>query len=247
MSDTARHNQPGVVSFVRRSPRMNPNQQRILDRCASRYIIDLPSAEKETSLAEDARVDWQAEFGRPVGGPDAPFFVEIGSGTGDALLSSALAHPNACILGFEVYERALASTISKLSSAGITNVRLIMADAVEGLEQLIQPQTIDRLSVFFPDPWKKRRHRKRRLISPDFARLATSRLAASAEWWLATDWLDYAEQMRNVLDATPGLRAVHPERNGLAPRPNERPITKFERRGLEAGRQVMDLAYRRTE
>lgn len=235
---------PGVVSFVRRSPRMNQSQQKALNRLAGEYLIELPHGALSTSIAPGTRVDWDVQFGSAFA-EDSPIFVEIGSGTGDALVACALAHPDARIVGFEVYERALASTMSKLAAADVHNVRLVMADAVQGLESLFAEGSITRISTFFPDPWPKKRHHKRRLVSPTFARLAAGRLAIGGEWWLATDWPDYADQMREVLDATGGLANLYPAGDGLAPRPAERPITKFERRGLDAGRPVADLAYRR--
>lgn len=236
---------PGVVSFVRRSSRVNPHQRRVLERLSSKYLIELPPGELSTSIAPGVEVDWQAEFADTGGGASPELFVEIGSGTGDALVGAALAHPTVSFVGFEVYERAVASTMSKLAAAGIRNVRLVMVDAVQGLDQLFAPASIARLSIFFPDPWQKKRHHKRRLVSPAFAQLATSRLAIGARWLLATDWPDYAEQMRQVLDATPGLINEYAGSGGWAPRPDDRPVTKFEERGLAAGRPVADLAYRR--
>lgn len=245
MPDARERGLPGVVSYVRRSPRMNPGQQRTLVRLASRYLIEVPRGDLSTSLASDAQVHWDVEFGHPTGTADSPVFVEIGSGTGDALLACALAHPEANVIGFEVYERAVASTMSKLAAAGVSNVRLMTVDAVQALDQLFAPASITRLSVFFPDPWPKKRHHKRRLVSPAFAELVASRLAVGGQWWLATDWPDYAEQMREVLDATVGLVNDYAAAGGWAPRPAERPITKFEQRGLASGRPVLDLAYRR--
>lgn len=234
-----------MVSFVRRSPRMNPSQQRALDRLAPQYLIEVPRGELSTSIASCAQVDWDAEFGRPVGGENSPVFVEIGSGTGDSLVASALAHPEANLIGFEVYERAVASTMSKLAAAGATNARLMMVDAVQALDHLFAPSSIARLSLFFPDPWPKKRHHKRRLVSSAFSALAVSRLTIGGCWLVATDWPDYAAQMRDVLDSTPGLINEYATPGGWAPRPDERPITKFEQRGLAAGRPVADLRYRR--
>lgn len=233
----------GVVSFVRRSPRMNPSQRQALERLAPRYLVEVPSGELSTSIAPGSRVDWDAIFGRAVGPGGAELRVEIGSGTGDALVADALANPDAALVGFEVYERAVASTMVKLDAAGANNVRLLMVDGVQGLAELFEPGALGRLATFFPDPWPKKRHHKRRLVSPTFAALVASRLAPGGHWLLATDWPDYAEQMREVLDACPDLVSTHP--GGWAPRPAARPITKFERRGLADGRPVADLDYRR--
>lgn len=234
----------GVVSYVRRSPRMNPSQRQTMDRLAATYLITPPRGSSSTSIAADAHIDWANEFGSHFN-PAGPIIVEIGSGTGDALVASALAHPDAVLIGFEVYQRAVATTMAKLAAAGISNVRLVMADAVQGLDYLFSPGTITRLHTFFPDPWQKKRHHKRRIISPGFAELACDRLAAGGYWLLATDWPDYADQMRAVLDATPGLVNEYSHLGGWAPRPDERPITRFEARGLAAGRPVADLVYRR--
>jgi tRNA (guanine-N7-)-methyltransferase len=118
-------------------------------------------------------------------------------------------------------------------------VRLIGVDAVWSVEHLLAPGSLAELWTFFPDPWPKQRHHKRRLVGPDFARLAASRLTAGGTWRLATDWADYARQMREVLDAEPDLDG------GVVPRWEERPVTRFERKGREAGRSITDLAYRR--
>ncbi len=229
----------GVVSYVRRSPRMNQSQRNAMTKLGQRYLVDVPRGELSTSVATSARVDWSAEFGRPVD----QLVVEIGSGSGDALVANALAKPDACLVAFEVYERAVASTLGKLDAAGIDNVRLLMVDGVAGLQRLIPPNSVTELSSFFPDPWHKKRHHKRRLVSPSFAELAASRLTVGGRWLLATDWPDYAGQMRRVLDATPVLANEYPD--GWAPRPAWRPITRFEHRGLAAGRPVFDLSYRR--
>ena len=233
----------GVVSYVRRSPRMNPSQRQALERLAPRYLVEVPSGELSTSIAPGTRLDWDAAFGRPVGPQGAPLRVEIGSGTGDALVADALANPDAALVAFEVYERAVASTLVKLEAAGVDNVRLLMVDGVQGLAELFDAGQLSQLATFFPDPWPKKRHHKRRLVGPEFAALAASRLASGGHWLLATHWPDYAAQMREVLDPCPQLVNEHPD--GWAPRPASRPITKFERRGLADGRPVVDLDYRR--
>lgn len=235
----------GIVSYVRRSPRMNPSQRQAMDRLGERYLVRVPHGELSTSVAPDARVDWDAQFGRPVGPGASALVVEIGSGTGDALVASARANPAASLIAFEVYERAVATTLAKLETAGARNVRLLMVDGVQGLELLIPADSVSELITFFPDPWQKKRHRKRRLVQESFAALVTSRLRVGGRWLLATDWPDYADQMRAVLDASPGLANEHGSAGGWAPRPAGRPITKFEARGLAAGRPVADLAYRR--
>lgn len=236
-----------VVSFVRRSPRMNPSQRAALDYGMEHVVLDVPADERETTIAPDFTLDLSAAFGQPVGGaePDARrLIVEIGCGVGDSLAPMAKARPTACVLAFEVYQRGVASTCSKLRALEVDNVRLVMADGVAGLEQLIPEGSVSELWTFFPDPWQKKRHHKRRLISSAFADLVTSRLAPGGLWWLATDWDEYASQMREVLDAAPGLENVGELPDGWAQR-LDRPVTRFERRGIQAGRQIHDLRYRK--
>ena len=146
------------------------------------------------------------------------------------------------LIAFEVYEAAVASTLLKLEAANIGNVRILMVDGVQGLRQLFSPGSIDEICVYFPDPWHKKRHHKRRLINPEFAALVVSRLAPGGVWRMATDWPDYANQMLKVASNTPGLGNEHPD---WAPRPPSRPLTRFEKRGITAGRPVRDLTFQR--
>lgn len=235
-----------VVSFVRRSTRMNPSQRAAMQNLGSTYLVQVPRGELSTSLAPGTGIDWGVEFGRAVGPGGAPLIVEIGSGTGDGLVQAAETYPDARLIAFEVYQPAVASTMIKLAAHGTTNVRLVVADGVQGLRQLIAPATLAQLHTYFPDPWHKLRHHKRRLVSPDFAELVISRLAPGGRWQLATDWTDYAEQMRQVLDARPELVNEFADApGGWAPRPADRPITRYEARGLDAGRIVRELRYRR--
>lgn len=226
-----------VVSFVRRSTRMNPSQEKAW-AARQRYLVDVPRARISTSIAAGASIDWASVFGRA-----APLVVEIGSGTGDALAAMAAADPDRDHVAFEVFRPALASTMIKLNAAGLTNVRLLDADGLEGLRELFGPGTVAELWTFFPDPWHKTRHHKRRLVDSDFAALVASRLTPDGRWHIATDWPDYARHCRAVLDDHPDLMNVYAD--GLAPRLAARPVTKYERRGLDAGRVVIDLSYRR--
>lgn len=229
-----------VVSFVRRSARMNSSQQKNWDLHRDRFVVDVTQGERETSVHPDAAVDWAAEFGRP----DAPTIVEIGSGGGESLVAMAAALPEASVLAFEVFEPAVASTLGHLARTGTDNVRLVLRDGVEGLKTLVAPGTLDEVWVHFPDPWHKSRHHKRRLVSADFATLVASRLKPGGVLRLATDWADYAEWMREVLDAEPLLVDEFPGHDS-APRNPLRPITRFERKGLAVGRDITDLVYRR--
>jgi tRNA (guanine-N7-)-methyltransferase len=149
----------------------------------------------------------------------------------------AAARRDCNVLGLEVWRPGIADTLWRVAEAGADNVRLCGVDAIWSMEHLVEADSLAGLWTFFPDPWPKQRHHKRRLVTARFAALAASRLGPGAEWRLATDWADYAEQMRTVLDAEPALKG------GLVERWAERPVTRFERKGVEAGREIVDLAY----
>jgi tRNA (guanine-N7-)-methyltransferase len=227
-----------VVSFVRRSNRMRPNQRRAWEAYRDRFVLDVPRLDTSTSVHPAASLDLVRAFGR-----DTELIVEIGPGTGESLIPMAQARPLANVLAFEVYEPAIARMLAQLVKAGLDNVRIIEADAVAAMEHLVSVRSVDEIWLFFPDPWHKARHRKRRLLTPEFAALLASRMKPGGIWRIATDWADYAERMRQVLDSDPCYANLHP--NSWAPRWDGRPITHFEQRGLDAGRQIFDLAYRR--
>lgn len=229
-----------VVSFVRRSTRMRPQHLRAWERLRHAYVLEVPRHASSTSVAPGRRLDLTATFDRP-----APLAVEIGFGTGESLVTMATRRPDHNVLAFEVYLPGVARTVGRLHEAGIDNVRLVQADAVEGLTHLLGPGSIDELWTFFPDPWPKARHHKRRLVSVAFAALAADRLRPGGSWRLATDWADYADRMRTVLDARPDLENAGTGPGGWAERFADRPLTRFERRGIDAGRAVRDLNYRR--
>lgn len=217
-----------VLSYSRRGGRFTPTQAAAWEAYAARWVVPEDAVDEPGfSLSE--------HFGR-----GAPLVVEIGSGVGEATAALAARRPAHDVLAFEVWRPGVADTLWRVAEAGAVNVRLCTVDAVWGLEHLVRPGGLTELWTFFPDPWPKTRHHKRRLVDGAFARLATSRLAPGATWRLATDWADYAEQMREVLDAVPELEG------GVVPRWEERPMTRFERKGLAAGRTITDLAYRRT-
>lgn len=212
-----------VRSFVRRPGRMTPAQQRALDDLLPRYRLADPTA----PLAD--------EFERP-----ASLIVEIGCGNGDALCWMSGNEPESNFVGFEVHEPGVGRLLRCLDANERTNVRVAMLDAVEVLQG--QPDaSIDMLRVYFPDPWPKKRHHKRRLVSPSFAAMAGRLLRAGGMLHLATDWVPYAEWMHEVLAAEPTL-----ENQGSPDieRPAWRPETHFERRGLKRGHEVRDLLYR---
>ncbi|MEV1294006.1 tRNA (guanosine(46)-N7)-methyltransferase TrmB [Pseudonocardia sp. NPDC049635] len=185
--------------------------------------------------------DPHAAFGR-----NAPLVLEIGPGMGETTAALAAAEPAVDHLAVEVYEPGLAQLLMRIEQLDLTNQRLLRGDAVELLERAVAPRSLSGIRIFFPDPWPKRRHHKRRLIQPGFARLAVSRLVPGGFLHLATDWPHYAEQMRRVVTAEPGLRpddAFPLGPDGWQARPEWRPTTKFEERARIEGRPVRDLLY----
>ena len=214
-----------VLSYSRRGGRFTPTQARAWAAFHERWVIP-DEAVDEPGFRRSA---W---FGR-----EAPLVVEIGSGIGEATAVLAAARPDHDVLALEVWRPGVADTLWRLAEAGADNVRLCSVDAVWVLDHLVEPDELAELWTFFPDPWPKTRHHKRRLVDATFASLAATRLAPGSTWRLATDWPDYAEQMRDVLDAEPLLAG------GPVPRWDERPVTRFERKGIEAGRVITDLAY----
>jgi tRNA (guanine-N7-)-methyltransferase len=180
---------------------------------------------------------------REVWGRDAPLIVEIGSGQGHAIIHAATARPETNFLAVEVFTAGLARTMLGAERAGLENLRLVEANAPEVLEHLLPPASIDELWVFFPDPWHKNKHTKRRLVTDEFSPIAAGALRRGGVLRLATDWEDYALQMRDVLDGSDDLeRAFEGE---WAPRFEGRVVTAFERKGAAKGRAIRDLVYRR--
>ena len=218
-----------VRSFVRRSGRMTPAQRRALDRHLPTY--GLP-ADRALNLAE--------AFGRK-----APRCAEIGFGAGDALLAMAGASPERDFLGVEVHEPGVGRLLHRAAERGLPNLRVIVGDAAEVLERCLPECSLRDVYLFFPDPWPKKRHHKRRLVNPAFARLVANRLVPGGRFLLATDWLPYAEHMMAVLEAEPALRNLA-GRGRYSPRAPERPLTRFERRAAGLGHAVRDLAFVRT-
>ncbi|MBN9154310.1 MAG: tRNA (guanosine(46)-N7)-methyltransferase TrmB [Microbacterium sp.] len=225
------------VSFVRRSGRMSEAQERAWTELAPAYLIEVPRGVAATSVAQGAQVEPAAVYGRV-----APLIVEIGSGQGHAIVHAASGRPGDDFLAVEVFRAGLARTMRDADRTGARNLRLVEANAPEVLEHLLPAASVSELWVFFPDPWHKKKHTKRRLVTADFARLAARALRPDGMLRLATDWEDYAQQMRAVLDAAPEFeRAFDGE---WAPRFDGRVLTAFERKGERAGRAIRDLAYR---
>jgi tRNA (guanine-N7-)-methyltransferase len=217
-----------VLSYSRRGSRFTPRQQEAWTTYAERWWLP-------DEAVDQPDFTLSGMFGR-----EAPLIVEIGSGIGESTVELAATRPDHDIVAFEVWRPGVADTLGRIGAAGLSNVRMLSVDAVWSLEHLVEPGSLAGLWIFFPDPWHKARHHKRRLITAGFAALAAQRLAPGAEWRLATDWADYAEQMVEVLDAEPLLTG------GVVERWAERPVTKFERKGIAAGRDITDLAYVRS-
>jgi tRNA (guanine-N7-)-methyltransferase len=226
------------VSFVRRSGRMSDAQERAWDELAPRYLLPVERDAAATSVLPGVSVDPSAVFGRT-----APLTVEIGSGQGHAIVHAAQSHPERDFLAVEVFRAGLARTMLDADRAGVHNLRLVEANAPEVLEHLLPAASVDELWVFFPDPWHKKKHTKRRLVAPEFPPLAARALRDGGVLRLATDWEDYALQMRAVMaDAADFARDDDGE---WSPRFDGRIMTAFERKGLAKGREIRDLAYRR--
>ena len=218
-----------IRSFVLREGRMTPAQQRAFDEHWSRYGVDYHAAVH----------DFDASFGR-----SAPRVLEIGFGNGEALAWASENDQARDFIGVEVHGPGVGRLMNALAARDATNVGLYKHDAVEVLEKEIAPDSLAEVRIWFPDPWHKKRHNKRRLIQPAFADLLASRMAAGGLLHLATDWEAYAEHMREVMEAAPGWRnTIAP--GAYADKPDWRIETHFERRGLKLGHGVWDLLYRK--
>ena len=217
-----------VRSYVLRAGRMGTGQQRALQELGPRYLLPFQSLP----------VDPATVFGRA-----APCVLEIGFGMGDATARIAAARPDTDFIGVEVHEAGVGALLRQIGERQLHNLRIVRHDAVEVLQQMIAPGTLAAVHVFFPDPWHKKRHHKRRLIQPPLAALIASRLQPGGLLHCATDWEPYAEQMLQVLSAEPLLANTA---DGYAPRPDYRPLTKFEARGLQLGHGVRDLVFKRS-
>jgi tRNA (guanine-N7-)-methyltransferase len=221
-----------VTSYVHHRARLTEGQQAAWQRWwpdRGRDVADLVSGA--------AAYDPPAWFGR-----DAPLILEIGSGMGETTAALAAAEPDVDHLAVEVFEPGIAALLMRVEEAELTNLNVLRGDAVALLHTCVPEASLTAIRIFFPDPWPKRRHRKRRLVQPDFVALATSRLRVGGSLHMATDWDDYAVQMRAAADAEPRLANTA---SGWAPRPEWRPVTKFEARARDEGRDVHDLIYRR--
>ncbi len=218
---------PRIRSFVLRAGRVGPGQARALAELGPQFVVPY----------QPKPLDLDSLYGRV-----APKILEIGFGMGEGLADIAGAHPENDYLGVEVHTPGVGALLKQLGERGLRNVRIIQHDAVDVLNHMLAPDNLAGAYVFFPDPWHKTRHHKRRLIQPPLVQLLASRLHPGGYLHLATDWEDYAVQMLAVLRAEPTLMNTAAD---YAPRPDSRPLTKFEARGLRLGHGVWDLLFKR--
>lgn len=220
---------PRIRSFVLRAGRVGPGQARALAELGPQFLLPY----------QPQPLDLNTLYGR-----DAPKILEIGFGMGEGMADIAEAHPENDYLGVEVHTPGVGALLKQLGERGLTNVRIVQHDAVDVLSHMLAPDCLAGVHVFFPDPWHKTRHHKRRLIQSPLVRLLASRLQPGGYLHLATDWEDYAVQILEVLRAEPSLMNTAAD---YAPRPESRPLTKFEARGLRLGHGVWDLLFKRRQ
>jgi tRNA (guanine-N7-)-methyltransferase len=216
-----------VRSYVLRQGRVSNAQRRAYESLLPRFGLEYASG----------ALDLDGVFGRR-----APRILEIGFGMGETTAAIAASHPEIDYFAIEVHTPGVGSLLKQIAERGLMNVRIVQHDAVEVLQDMIAPDTFDGAHIFFPDPWPKKRHHKRRLIQPAFVTLLATRLKRGAYVHVATDWEEYAGQILKALAAEPTLQNTAPD---FAPRPDYRPLTKFEQRGLRLGHGVWDIVFKR--
>ena len=231
---TSEHYLHRIKSFVLRTGRLTPGQAKAIELLGPQYLLPY------TAQA----IDWEKSFNQP-GLTARPKILEIGFGMGETTAKIAAARPEDDFLAIEVHEPGVGALLKLIGEQGQTNLRLIRHDAVEVVENMIPEGFLDGVHVYFPDPWHKKRHNKRRLIQPKFVELLSSRIKSGGYWHLATDWQEYAEQMMEVMTAEPTMENTGTLAGGYAHRPSYRPITKFENRGIKLGHGVWDLVFRK--
>ncbi|MGB5258758.1 MAG: tRNA (guanosine(46)-N7)-methyltransferase TrmB [Woeseiaceae bacterium] len=224
-SDSRPHR--SIRSFVRRTGRLTPPQQRALQELWPVYGIDLT----------DEALNFDRLFGR-----SRDVVLEIGFGNGETLVQQAQENPQVNFVGIEVHEPGIGHCLLKAEDAGITNLKLVMHDAIEVLRDQVAPESLQRVNLYFPDPWPKKRHHKRRIVQPAFLELLHSRLVQGGAWHIATDWANYAEHIDEVL-ALSDLFSCDERREHAGDEPLDRPRTKFEQRGLRKGHRIVDWRF----
>ncbi len=219
-----------IRSFVRREGRLTKGQESAMNECWPTMGIDY-NAEL---------LNWQQVFGN-----DNPVVLEIGFGMGASLVEMAKNAPEKNFIGIEVHSPGVGACLAAAREAGITNLRVMCHDAVEVFEHMIPNDSLHTLQLFFPDPWHKARHHKRRIVKAEFAEMVRGKLMLETGiFHMATDWENYAEHMIEVMNAAPGFENIA-EDGDYIPRPDERPLTKFEARGHRLGHGVWDIKYKR--
>jgi tRNA (guanine-N7-)-methyltransferase len=224
------HFERRIRSFQPRRSRVTAGQADALERLWPKWGLDI-DGQRNLDLPE-------------LFGNDNPVVLEIGFGMGEATVQMAAAAPATNILAADVHTPGQGNLLGLADHHGLSNIRVANGDAIILLREMLAPDSLDGLRVYFPDPWPKKRHHKRRLIQPEFLTLAATRLKPGATVHCATDWEPYAEQMLEVLDAHPEFENSQPD-GGFAPRPDFRPLTRFEGQGLDKGHVVNDLLFRR--
>ena len=235
-----------ITSFTRRGRRLSARLEAAMSEHASAYLLDAPRAAGETLVHPDWRLDVERVYGRR-----APLIVEVGSGHGEQIVTQAATYPENDYLALEVWGPGIARTVEYAADEGVTNLRVLAADAAIALETALEPGSVCEVWTFFPDPWRKNRHHKRRLVQVPFAETIARLLEDGGHWRLATDWADYAVHMREVLRAAPWFAPApedsaggHPTWAGADAWSERYPLrimTHFEARGARAGRAVRDL------
>ena len=220
------HHRP-IRSFVRRAGRLTSSQERALEELWPAYGVEYAPAD----------LDFDELFGR-----SAPVVLEIGFGNGDTLVAMAAAHPEQDFFGIEVHEPGVGHCLIKAEQAGVCNLKLVVHDAIEVLENQVPSGSLARINLYFPDPWPKKRHHKRRIVQPAFLELCADRLAPAGAIHIATDWANYAEHIDETFAASPHFRCAK-RREHDGDRPLGRPMTKFERRGLRHGHRIVDWRF----
>ncbi|MFB4369174.1 MULTISPECIES: tRNA (guanosine(46)-N7)-methyltransferase TrmB [unclassified Pseudomonas] len=220
-----------IKSFVMRAGRMTEGQQRGFDLGLPKFGLEL----------SDGMQDFDAVFGR-----QAPRTFEIGFGMGHSTLEMAAAAPEQDFIGVEVHRPGVGALLNGVMTQNLTNLRVYNCDAMEVLRQCVPDASLDRVLLFFPDPWHKARHNKRRIVQPAFAELVRQKLKVGGVLHMATDWEAYAEHMLEVMNVAPGYRNLAAD-GRCVERPAERPVTKFERRGERLGHGVWDLQFERID
>lgn len=224
-------------SFVIRAARMSPRRKVAVEQLGPRWCVEPPAEDPH------GRLVWETVFPHRVDEPHRRLVVDIGFGMGRELGELAEARRDTDFLGIEVHPPGVGRMLLEIEERRLTNVRIARHDAVVVLQEWVPPRSVSAIHIFFPDPWPKKRHHKRRLVRRGFPELAASVLDSRGEVYLVTDWEDYAHQMRRVFDNSPEMTNVFP---GFAPRQPWRPETAFERKGLARGHTIYELLYRRT-